>query len=48
VIQWISDRQTCDGLPAVHQPGAEDKEPVGEARFIFLWAYKTVQGRSRE
>jgi ketosteroid isomerase-like protein len=28
------------GVHRFHHPGAEDKEPVGEGKFIHLWAYK--------
>jgi hypothetical protein len=28
------------GVHRFHHPGADDKEPVGEAKFIMLWQYK--------
>lgn len=28
------------GVHRFHHPGAEDEEPVGEARFIHVWAYR--------
>lgn len=28
------------GIHRFHHPGEDDKEPVGEAKFIHLWQYK--------